>query len=74
MRTYSYAGYEQLVHISSGIVRYFLDDAAAMFGEELKDKLANSKNKEVVLTHISPSIQDQVVRDSADKLFFRRAG
>lgn len=71
MRTYSYAGYEQLVHISSGIVRYFLDDAAAMYGEELKYRLAlNSKNKDVELTHISPSIQDQVVRDSADKLFF----
>lgn len=71
MRTYSYAGYEQLVHISSGIVRYFLDNAAAMYGEEMKFKLASdSKNKGIVLTHISPSIQDQVVRDSADKLFF----
>jgi len=71
MRTYSYAGYEQLVHISSGIVRYFLDNAAAMYGEEMKSELASdSKNNGIVLNHISQSIQDQVVRDSSDKLFF----
>jgi len=71
MRTYSYAGFEQLVHISSGIVRYFLDNAAAMYGEEMKLRLAdNSKNKVVELDHLSPDIQDQVVRANADKLFF----
>lgn len=71
MRTYSYAGFDQLVHISSGIVRYFLDNAAAMYGEEMKLRLASFPSSEVaILDHISPSVQDQVVRDSADKLFF----
>lgn len=71
MRTYSYAGFDQLVHISSGIVRYFLDNAATMYGEEMKLRLASSPaGVAVILDHISPSIQDQVVRDSADKLFF----
>lgn len=71
MRTYSYAGFDQLVHISSGIVRYFLDNAAAMYGEEMKLRLASSSSgAAVTLDHISPSIQDQVVRDSADILFF----
>lgn len=71
MRTYSYAGYDQLVHISSGIIRYFLDNAAAMYGEEMKLRsVTPSEQQPVVLDHISPSIQDQVVRDSADNLFF----
>lgn len=71
MRTYSYAGFEQLVHISSGIVRYFLDNAAAMYGEEMKLRLGStSQTGKILLDHISPSIQDAVVRDSADTLFF----
>jgi hypothetical protein len=71
MRTYSYAGFDQLVHISSGIVRYFLDNAATMYGEEMKLRLASSTSgTSVALDHISPSIQDQIVRDSADSLFF----
>lgn len=70
MRTYSYAGYDQLVHISSGIIRYFLDNAATMYGDELKSKLSSGSKSDVGLSRISPSIQDQVVRDSADKLFF----
>lgn len=71
IRTYSYAGFDQLVHISSGIVRYFLDNAAAMFAEEMKLRMVSvQKKSEGILDCISPSIQDAVVRDSADKLFF----
>ncbi len=70
-RTYSYAGFNQLVHISSGIVRYFLDNSAAMFAEEMKLRLVSTQEKSgEKLDHISPTIQDAVVRDSADKLFF----
>lgn len=68
-RTYLYAGFDQLVHISSGIIRYFLDDAASMYAEEYK--VAQSKGKAgelITLQSIRPSIQDQVVRDSADAL------
>lgn len=71
MRTYSYAGFDQLVHISSGIVRYFLDNSAAMFAEELKLRIVSTQQKSGgIIDCISPSIQDAVVRDSADKLFF----
>lgn len=71
IRTYSYAGFDQLVHISSGIVRYFLDNAAAMYAEELKLRLSSGQLKTGdSLECISPSIQDAAVRDSADKLFF----
>jgi len=67
--TYLYAGFDQLVHISSGIIRYFLDDAASMFAEE--SKILQAKNSDqipIVVQSIRPSIQDRVVRDSADAL------
>ena len=34
LHTYSYSGFEQLVHISSGLVRYFLESAALMFADQ----------------------------------------
>jgi hypothetical protein len=68
-RTYLYAGFDQLVHISSGIIRYFLDDAASMYAEEFKVMQSKAQSSEVVaLESIRPSIQDQVLRDSADAL------
>lgn len=67
--TYLYAGFEQLVHISSGIIRYFLDDAASMFAEETKMRQARAGQPAAgAVTSIRPLIQDQVVRDSADAL------
>lgn len=62
MSTYSYAGFAQLVHISSGLVRSFLESAAIMFDEQIRQ----SPNRD--LTCISPSIQDRVIRTEADKL------
>ena len=62
LSNYSYSGFEQLVHISSGVIRHFLDAAAEMYAEEL------SKNGRV--SRISPRIQDSVVRDQANQLFF----
>ena len=32
--TYNYAGFERLAHISSGLIRYFLEPAAVMYGEQ----------------------------------------
>lgn len=61
---FSYAGFEQLVHISSGLIRYFLEPAAQMFDEER----ARSKGKPVL--SISPGLQDQVVRREAENLMF----
>ena len=60
--TYSYAGFSQLVHISSGLVRYFLESAAIMYDDQI------SQVPDVPLTCISPSIQDRVIRRESDKL------
>lgn len=68
-RTYLYAGFEQLVHISSGIIRYFLDDAASMYAAEAKLTQVKSGNQNFSkVTCIRPMIQDQITRDSADAL------
>ncbi|TCB78434.1 hypothetical protein [Acinetobacter sp. ANC 4173] len=62
---YSYSGFEQLVHISSGIVRFFLEPAAYMFAEQIEK---NNDNK--LVSFIEPSIQDEVIRKEAKKLAF----
>ena len=59
---YSYSGFDQLIHISSGVIRHFLDSAAEMYAEE------QARNGTV--TSVSPPIQNQVVRNQADQLFF----
>lgn len=67
--TYLYAGFDQLVHISSGIIRYFLDDAASMYAEQMKrDQPQGDNGIHGTVQQIDPSIQDQVTRDSADAL------
>lgn len=61
--TYSYAGFEQLVSVSSGIVRYFLEPASLMFGEYI------SNNKEEIKA-IPQTIQDDIIQQySSDYLF-----
>lgn len=62
--TFSYSGFDQLVHISSGLVRYFLEPAAQMFDEQ------RSKHSGKPVTSIEPNIQDQIVRDEANDLMF----
>lgn len=62
--TYSYAGFAQLVHISSGLVRYFLESASQMFADE------QSRVDPAGITSIRPSIQNEVVRDQANQLMF----
>jgi hypothetical protein len=62
--TYKYAGFEQLVHLSSGIIRYFLDAASMMYGETR----AILKGGEIKC--IDPSIQDEVAREQARAFFF----
>jgi hypothetical protein len=59
---YSYAGFEQLVHISSGIIRFFLDPASQMFSEEEK----NSNGRPV--KSVPPDIQDKVIREASDQI------
>ncbi|HWM93281.1 MAG TPA: hypothetical protein VN493_21135 [Thermoanaerobaculia bacterium] len=60
--TYSYAGFEQLVHISSGLIRYFLEPAALMYSEEQ----ARASGGDI--TRISPKVQNEVIRSSAEAL------
>jgi hypothetical protein len=62
--TYRYAGFEQLVHISSGIVRYFLEAASLMFGE------MRSQSNGTLVTKIDTTIQDKIVREQARQFFF----
>lgn len=66
---YRYAGFQQLVHISSGIIRYFLDNAAQMYAEqELKNQKKSGTESKVDTTSIDPTVQDEVVRTAADNL------
>jgi hypothetical protein len=62
--TYSYAGFTQLVHLSSGIVRYFLEPAHIMYSKE------QSLHKDKILDFIQPEIQNEVVRNEANKFLF----
>lgn len=62
--TYSYAGFGQLVHISSGIIRYFLEAAAEMFGDVSADTPSGT------ISAIPPRIQNSVVRKQADEFLF----
>lgn len=62
--TYKYAGFQQLVHISSGVIRHFLEPASKMFSLQERD------SKGEPFFSISPSHQNKVIREEADKLLF----
>ena len=62
--SYSYAGFEQLVHLSSGIVRYFIEPAHRMFAE------TQSKHPHQDVQSIPSSIQDEVARGQAEQFLF----
>ncbi|WP_342648557.1 hypothetical protein [Mucilaginibacter sp. CSA2-8R] len=51
--TYSYAGFDQLVHLSSGIIRSFLDLAAKMFTATI-----NAQKEEIKIDLIPVNIQN----------------
>lgn len=59
--SYSYSGYDQLINISSGVPRYFLDAAYIMF-----DRMKASGEKSI--NSISPAIQNVVVRELAGRV------
>ena len=61
--TYSYSGFDQLVHISSGVTRFFLEAAADMYSQSVA--LAPRGNKEV--NAIEPRVQNEVVREHANR-------
>ena len=57
---YSYAGFDQLVAISSGIIRYFLAPAQEMYSV----MMAKSPNAEI--NEITPGVQDEVIKRYSD--------
>lgn len=61
---YSYAGFDQLVAISSGIIRHFLAPAQAMFSTAL------ALNKEQPINSITPQIQDEVIKEYSDAFLY----
>ena len=63
-RTYQYAGLENIIHLSSGIIRYLLDAAAKMYD------VAANKNKGNPVEYIPSSVQDDVMRSKADFYLF----
>lgn len=62
--TYSYSGFDQLLHISSGVVRYFLEPASLMYAEQI------SRNPQDKVAFIEPSIQNKVIRQQANDFLF----
>ncbi|NMC60090.1 MAG: hypothetical protein GYA51_12035 [Candidatus Methanofastidiosa archaeon] len=62
--TYSYSGFDQLVHLSSGIVRFFLEAANFMYAEEF------AKNKNIKIELIPANVQNEIIRKQAEKFFF----
>ncbi|WP_174801458.1 hypothetical protein [Martelella limonii] len=62
--TYSYAGFDQLVHLSSGVVRHLLELSSQMFAEAI------AKNNNQRIEFIPHSIQDQVAEYYSDWLLF----
>lgn len=62
--SYYYAGFDQLVHISSGIIRAFLDAADRMHDEERSVCAGDGPR------FIPPHRQNDVLRQEADRLMF----
>lgn len=61
---YSYAGFDQLVAISSGIIRHFLAPAQAMFST------AVALNSDNPVYSITPKIQDDIIKEYSDSFLY----
>lgn len=61
--TYKYAGFETIIHLSSGIIRYLLDAIAKMY-----DTVQLIKTDRIEM--IPPEVQDAVLRERADFYLF----
>lgn len=59
--SYSYAGLSQLIHISSGVIRHFLEPAARMYAEQMAINTDHPTNP-IEMTEISPGIQNKIIR------------
>lgn len=63
--TYSYAGFNQIVHLSSGIVRHLLETSSLMYAEA---ESRADDDKEIKF--IPDSIQNSVLKEYSDRLLF----
>jgi len=63
LNTYSYAGFDSLVTISSGVMRHFIDFANRMFTHQL------AKAEDNNVSYITPSIQDQEIKEYSNWFF-----
>jgi len=63
LNTYSYAGFDSLVNISSGIMRHFIDFANRMYTHQMADP----RKKD--LKYIDPGIQDLAIKEYSDWFF-----
>ena len=63
LNTYSYAGFDCLVNISSGVMRHFIDFADRMFTQQV------SISGDTPITHIKSNIQDQEIKKYSDWFF-----
>lgn len=61
---YSYSGFDQLVHISSGVIRHFLEPAHHMYA-----KVASENEGKEILS-ITPQIQNEIIREQANRFLF----
>lgn len=69
--TYKYAGFNQLVSISSGIIRHFLTPAAKMFSTSYRDiKLKKNNASPNDVEFIPPANQNEEIRDYSTKQLF----
>ena len=62
---YSYAGFNQLVHLSSGIVRHFIHPAHLMYAAT-----KSQPGSEELIKFIPPSIQSDIMREEANNFLF----
>lgn len=64
MNKYSYAGFDQLVAISSGVIRHFLAPAQEMYSETV------SRNSSDDVDFIPPSIQNEIISGYSRRFLF----
>jgi hypothetical protein len=64
--SYSYSGFEQLVHLSSGIIRHFLEPASKMYSVELSLRKDGTESASA----ISPAVQNSTIREWAKEFLF----
>ena len=63
--TFRYAGVDNIIHLSSGVIRYLLEAACDMY-DEVEKRLSGEQQ----ITHIPSDIQDDVMRAKAKSYLF----